>query len=125
MYQAKLLKLDDSIEEEVLLEINGLQFIGFTNISHYPHLVVNKIYHVNLDLTIFDDPELVILNEPQKGIEKLDKNYYGYILRGQVCGNCIDIGNGIKIQDDMFEEYTYLDTQYVKIKVDRIGVELL
>lgn len=123
MYQAKLLKLDELIEEEVLVEINGLQFVGFASVCPYK-LTLNKIYQVNLGLTFLDGPEIIVLDEAQHNLERIDKTYE-YILCGQICGDSIDIGNGIKIQDDIFSENSYLDKQYVKIKADRLSVEFI
>ncbi len=123
MYQAKLLKLDELIEEEVLVEINGLQFVGFASVCPYK-LTLNKIYPVNLGLTFLDGPEIILLDEAQHGLERSDKTYE-YIICGQVCDDSIDIGNGIKIQDDIFGENSYLDKQYVKIKADRLSVEFI
>ena len=59
------------------------------------------------------------------GLEPAINNAYEYILYGQVCGGSIDIGNGIKIQDDIFHENSYLDGKYIKIRVDRLSVEFL
>lgn len=123
MYKAKLLKLDEFIEEEVLIEINGLQFVGFASICPYKPKI-NKVYPVKLGLTFLDGPEIIVLDEARHHIERIDKTY-GYILCGQVCGDSIDIGNGIKIQDDIFGEYSYLNQQYIKIKVDRLSVEFI
>lgn len=123
MYQAKLLKLDEIIEEEVLVEINGLQFVGFASVCPYK-LTLNKIYPVKLGLTFLDDPEIIELNEPEYSLKRINKTFK-YILRGKICGESIDIGNGIKIQDDIFKEDSYLDKQYVEIKIDRLSVEFI
>ena len=123
MYQAKLLKLDELIEEEVLVEINGLEFVGFSSVCPYK-LVLNKIYPVNVGLTFLDGPEIIVLGKPQHNLERIDKTY-GCILCGQVCDDSIDIGNGIEIQDDIFSENSYLNKQYIKIKADRLSVEFI
>lgn len=123
MYHAKLLKLDEYIEEKVTVEIKGIQFIGFASICPYK-VVPNKIYPVELSLTILDDIEIFELNEPQYGLERTNEAC-GYMVYGQVCGDCIDIGNGLKIQDNIFNEFTYLNSKYVKIRVDRLAVEFL
>lgn len=65
-----------------------------------------------------------MLDGAQHNLERIDKTYE-HILYGQVCGDSIDIGNGIKIQDDIFSENSYLDKQYVKIKVDRLSIEFI
>jgi hypothetical protein len=123
MYQAKLLKLDDLIEEEVTVEVNGLQFVGFASVCPYK-IMSNMIYPINIGLTFLDGPDIIELHEPQPSLERIDMTY-GYILSGQVCGDSIDIGNGIKIQDDIFNESPYLDGQFIKIRVDRLSVEFI
>lgn len=123
MYQAKLIELSNFIEEEVTLKINGIKITGFASICPYK-LILNKTYFVNISLTFLDGPEIIELSESKYGLERIDKTY-GYILYGQICGDRLDIGSGIKIQDDLFNEYSYLDGQFIKIKVDRLAVEFL
>ena len=123
MYQAKLLKLDDYIEEEVILEINGIEIVGFTSVCPYK-LTPNKVYLVDLSLTFLEDSEMIEQCEERYGLEKIDEAY-GYMLYGQVCGNAIDIGNGIKIQDNIFSENSYLNGHYIKIKADRLSIKFI
>ncbi|MHB1220437.1 MAG: hypothetical protein ACYC0J_00360 [Gammaproteobacteria bacterium] len=123
MYQAKLLKINEQIEEEVTLEINFLQFVGFAYIRPYK-IKINESYPVILSLTILDDPEIVELGEPRTSFEII-KDTYGYVLYGKICDDKIDIGNGIKIQDDIFIENSYLNGKYIKMKIDRLAIEFI
>ncbi len=123
MYQAKLLKLDNLIEEKVVMEINGLEIVGFTSIC--PYLIEpGKLYPINIGLTILDDPEIVQINESKYELKRIDETF-GYFLYGKVYGDVIDIGNNIKIQDDIFNENSYLDGQFIRMKVDRLAIEFI
>ncbi len=123
MFQAKLIRLNNIIEEEVTVEINNIQIVGFASVCPYK-LDINTIYSVNIELTILDDIELVELDNSQYALERIGDGY-SYILCGQVCGNCIDVGHGIKIRDDMFNKISYLDGHFIKIKVDRLSIEFI
>lgn len=123
MNQAKLLKLDEFIEEEVMIEINGVQFMGFSAICPYK-IFINKIYPVCVSITILDDPEITELTELKYGLEEIG-DAYGYFLYGQVCEDSVDIGNNLKIESDFFKEIPYLLGCFVRIKADRLSVEFL
>jgi hypothetical protein len=123
MYQAKLIRLSNLIEEEVTLEIDGFKIIGFANICPY-EIILNQVYPVNISLTFLDGPEIIELDESKHGIERID-NTFRYILYGQVCGNSIDIGKGLKIQDDIFSKSSYLNKKFIRLKVDRLAIEFI
>lgn len=77
-----------------------------------------------MSLTILDDTEILELYEPRQTLKRINDTYQ-YILYGQVCDDTIDIGNGIKIQEDIFRENSYLKGKYIQIKMDRIAIEFL
>lgn len=123
MYQAKLLKQDPCIEEKVILEINGMKIIGFSNICPY-NIEEGHTYPIEISLTILDDPEITEESGNKYGAEQIN-NSFQYILFGKVKDNKIDIGNNIKIEDDIFEEASYLNGLFIKIKVDRLAIEFI
>lgn len=124
MYIAKLLNRNELLEEEIFIEINSIVIDGFMEICPYEHIYKNKHYPVELYLTFLNSSEFTEIECERYGLEKFG-TAFGYILYGKVEGDSINIGNGIKIKDDIFKEYSYLDGKFVKLKVDRIGVEFL
>lgn len=123
MLKAKILKLNPLIEEEVLLEVNGIRLVGFTTICPYK-IMQSNVYPVRLFLVSLDGLEAEVLNEKEYDATRVDDSY-GYILKGQVVYGNLDIGNDIIIRDDYFDENSFLNGKYVLVKINRLGVEFL
>jgi hypothetical protein len=123
MYQATLLKLNPLMEEEVLLDINGVKLVGFSTICPYK-IVPGNVYFVRLYLIYLDGVEVNELDNQEYGAIQVDDTYK-YFLKGRVIGSYLDIGNGIKIKEEYFEKHPYLNGKYVMLKIDRFGVEFL
>ena len=122
-YNAKLVSLSDKIEEEVTIDINGSPIVGFSTICPY-QISVGSVYPVSLGLVFLDVVEIEEVSHEKYGLERLD-NSYRYSLFGKVVDGCLDVGNGIKIEDDYFDESPYLEGSFVNAVVDRISVEFL
>ena len=116
-------RIDDNIEEEVLLKINGNSITCFACI--WPdNIQTGEKYDVIFYILVFDDFNVCEVDEstPPAMIQKGDS--FEYTLTGRLSGNVLDCG--IKIEDDDFwDEFAYLDGKMVKITVDRINVEFL
>ncbi len=123
MYQARLLKLNKLIEEEVTIDINGVEIVGFVNVCPYK-IIPNNVYSVDIHLTFLDGPELIEKEGKRYGLERVGSSYK-YILYGKVSGSCIDIGKGIKIEDDIFKQNSYLNGHFIEIRPDRLAIEFI
>ncbi|UQZ47913.1 hypothetical protein M1D69_01110 [Bacillus sp. PK3-037] len=123
IYKALVKKLDPHIEEEVILEIEGIEFTGFSSVCPY-EIEVGKKYPVLVGFTILD--ELVIREsiEKTKELERIGLGYQ-YYIRGVLQEDSIDAGIVLTDEDEYFSEYPYLIGEHVEIKVDRISVEFL
>ncbi|QJC98292.1 hypothetical protein HC660_38450 [Bacillus mojavensis] len=123
IYRALVKKLDPHIEEEVILEIEGIEFTGFSSVCPY-EIEVGKKYPVLVGFTILD--ELVIREsiEKTKELERIGLGYQ-YYIRGVLHEDSIDAGIVLTDEDEYFSEYPYLIGEHVEIKVDRISVEFL
>lgn len=123
MYKAKLLQLSETFGEEVAIEINGMNIIGFIEGCPY-RIIPGNVYPINLSLTILDDPNIIVLSEPKQAIEHI-KGKFSYIIYGKVIKNAIETVNNIVIEDDFFSQNSYLEEKYIKLNVDRISIEFL
>ncbi|MTI48434.1 MAG: hypothetical protein FH761_11370 [Firmicutes bacterium] len=120
--KAILKKVNKNIEEEVVLEVDDIEFVGFANIVPYK---INEgyEYEVLLGITVLDDFYIEESESRRKEIKRINDDFE-YIIRGKLQdGGKIDAG--IIIEDELLEEYNYLVGKYVEIKVDRISVEFL
>ncbi|MCY8930375.1 hypothetical protein ABE202_17300 [Bacillus subtilis] len=123
IYKALVKKLNPHIEEEVILEIEGIEFTGFSSVCPY-EIEVGKKYPVLVGFTILD--ELVIREsiEKTKELEQIGLGYQ-YYIRGILQEDSIDAGIVLTDEDEYFSEYPHLIGEHVEIKVDRISVEFL
>lgn len=122
-YNAKLVGLSKTMEEEVTVNISGITIVGFSTVCPYK-ISVGNTYPVELGLVFLDDVKINKISEDQYGLERID-NSYKYLLYGKVIKGCIDLGHNILISDDYFDEYSYLEGSFVKIIADRISVDFL
>lgn len=121
-YNAKLLALSDSIEEEVTIDIKGVVIVGFSTVCPY-RISPGKVYPVGLSLTFLDGEDIEV-SEEKYSLERIGDTYR-YTLFGKVIDGALDVGNNIKIDDEYFKENSYLEGSFVKVIVDRISVDFL
>ncbi|QBJ84372.1 hypothetical protein C7M23_00875 [Bacillus subtilis] len=123
IYNAFVKGLDSHIEEEVILEIEGIEFTGFSSVCPY-EIELGKKYPVLVGFTILD--ELVIREsiEKTKELEQIGLGYQ-YYIRGILQEDSIDAGIVLTDEDEYFSEYPYLIGKNVEMKVDRISIEFL
>lgn len=121
MKQTALLKsIDENIEEEVLLEINGIEITGFANYCPY-EIYVGQDY--NVSLTMFTDCDISESKLKTKQIKRINDGF-DYFIRGQLLGGGL-IDAGIILKEEFFAQYEYLIGGYVEIEVDRIDIGFL
>lgn len=125
-YTAKVINMSPIIEEEVTLEINGIQIIAFAN--EFPvELIVGELYLVELDVIIFDEIIIKQVNMEEFKIQQ-ENNSFAYTLQGK-----LDIDEGtlevssitFEIDSEFLMDYGYLHEQFVQIRVDRFTVNFL
>ncbi|WP_040952002.1 hypothetical protein [Gorillibacterium massiliense] len=121
-YKALIKATDPNIEEEVKIEINGVELIGF--VDSFPYGInIGGYYPVEIGITVLDDLELKEIDRPAKEIEQIEEGF-GYFIRGELDGD--RLYSAIIFQDDeWFQEYCYLTGKYVEIVIDRISIEFL
>jgi hypothetical protein len=122
-YYAKVIEVNDDIEEEILLDFGEVSLYCFISSCPY-EVVVGKIYPVDISLS-FLDSEVI---EPQLGTD-LSATRQGdgflYEIRGLKVDDKIFI-NGLTFCDEIYmREYSYINHEYVEMKPDRISVSFL
>ncbi|KIL43122.1 hypothetical protein [Jeotgalibacillus campisalis] len=122
-YSALIKRLDPLIEEEVTIEINGIEFTGFAFICPYK-IEVGECYPVSLGFTILDEFKIRKIQEEKKEIERIGLGYE-YYIRGFLNEETVDAGIVFSDEDEYFSEYSELINNQVEIKVDRISIEFL
>lgn len=123
IYKAFVKGLDPHIEEEVTLEIEGIEFTGFSSVCPY-EIEEGKKYPVLVSFTILDELVIRENKEKTKELERIGLGYQ-YYIRGILQEDSIDAGIVLTDEDEYFSEYPYLIGEHVEIKVDRISVEFL
>jgi hypothetical protein len=123
IYKALVKDLNPLIEEEVTLEVEGIEFTGFASICPYS-IEIGKKYPVLIGFTILDELNIREMKEDKKELERIGLNY-NYYIRGSLQEDSIDAGIVLVDEDEYFSEYPELRERNVEIKVDRISIEFL
>lgn len=124
MNNAKLIGLDEAIEEEVTLEVNGVKFTGFSSVCPY-NIIIGNSYLVEVYLTFLGSENFVEIKNEEYSLSQLNRSY-AYLLRGQVHDNYIDVGHDVQFNSNgLFSDYPYLSGKFVEVAVDRLDVEFL
>src|SRR5438128_2061925 len=93
--KAKLISVDDYIEEEINIEVNGVKISGFT--MEIPYMIdEGKEYPVNLGLTILDI-RIEELSSPKYGVENIGGGF-AHHLYGKLDKDILRLGS-FDIQD--------------------------
>ncbi|BFO08057.1 hypothetical protein GGER_05670 [Serratia rubidaea] len=118
-YYAKVISLSDNIEEEVLLSLGEKELCCFIDSAPYK-LVEGCVYLIDLNLSFVDDESMVESEDKKISIKRIDDGF-SYEIVGFVSGNKL-ITDGVIFDDELLLDYVYLDSNYVKVMPDRIGV---
>jgi len=116
---ARIVSLDEHMEEEAVVEINNIEFVTF--IAYAPYSIeINHQYPI--EISFFVDE--VDIRENSKEVKSLIRSgeTFEYTVNGYLDKDGqLDVG--FLINDDIFEDYQYLYGKYVTLKVDRINSE--
>ncbi|MQR94643.1 hypothetical protein [Fictibacillus phosphorivorans] len=123
VYTALVKRLDPQIEEEVTIEIEGIEYTGFAFICPYK-IEVGKSYPVSIGFTILNELMIREIQGEKKEIERIGLGYE-YYIRGLLHEDKIDAGLVFTDDDEYFFDYPELMDKYIEKKVDRISIEFL
>lgn len=122
-YLALVKGLDPHIEEEVTLEIQGIEFTGFAFICPY-EIKIGEKYSVSLGFVILDGLDIREIYDSRKEMERIGTSFK-YYIRGILNEDSIDAGIVISDEDEYFTNFPDLIGKAVEFQVDRISVEFL
>lgn len=115
---ARVIARDPMIEEQITLEISGVEFIAFSY-AVPRNVEIGQDYRVEIGITVLDDLEVKETSEPQKGLERTGDGFQ-HRIRGVMLINAIDCGFVIDDDDGALWDYRYMQGSYVEVVVDRI-----
>lgn len=122
IYQALVLRLNDDIEEEVMLRIDSIEIVCFASVCCY-EIEVGLTYPVELYVVVFDDYSVTELPDSTKPSVTRDGNGFAYVISGKLNGNCLE-SCGLVFEDDVLKrDFGYLEGKMIAMKVDRLDVE--
>jgi len=122
IYQAKVLRLNENDEEEVMLQIGNTELTCFSS-SYSCEKKVGSSYPVELNLLVLDD--YVVEKLPDDSEPSLVRigDTFAYVITGRLNGRCLESGE-LTFEDDMLlTDFGYLDRKMVALKVDRIDAD--
>jgi hypothetical protein len=123
IYQAKILYINENVEEEVMLQIGNTILTCFASVCPYV-IEVNSTYPVELSLQIFSDDCFVkeVSDDTEPSIVRLG-NAFAYVITGRLNGRSLESGR-LAFEDDWFlSDFGYLDEKMVAVQVDRIDAD--
>lgn len=121
-YYAKVLSVNNDIEEEVVLLLGEREICCFINHCEYD-ITEGELYLVDITLTFLDDESLESSDSTSFVMVK-DEKTFAYFINGFLIDDKVYINDFI-FQDEIFLEYGYLNRSYVKFLPDRISVAFL
>jgi hypothetical protein len=115
IYQAKVLRLDESVEGEVMLQIGNTELTCF---AYNFAIEVGSSYPVELDL--FDDYTIEELPDDSEPSLVRVGNTFAYVITGRLNGRCLESGELTFEEDVLLSDFGYLDGKMVAMRVGRI-----
>ena len=122
IYSSKILRLDDNIEEEAVLLIEGVSLTCFVNVCPYP-IKEELVYPVDLHLWSLEGLELAeaLENEPS-AICRIGTGF-SHSLTGRLNKGRLEVGALVFEEPEFSDEFQYLEGKMVRIIADRLVAE--
>lgn len=122
-YYAKLISLNNDIEEEAFLSLGEKEIYCFIDSAPYP-LIEGDIYLVEINMTFLDEEQLSEAGSVDLSFDRIGETF-SYEIVGFLSGDTL-ITDGIIFHDELFtEEFSFLNSKYVSLQPDRISVSFL
>jgi len=122
IYQAKVLRISESIEEEVTLQIGNTELTCFAYFPLYG-IEVGLSYPVELELLVLDEYVLEGLSDDLEPSLTRTGNTFAYVITGRLNGRYLKSGELTFEDDVLLSDFGHLDGRMVSMKVDRINAD--
>lgn len=124
IYQALVLRVDEVIEEEVMLRFANHELTCFASVCPYP-IDVGSSYPVELHPLVFADYSVTELaDDTQPSVTRVNTGF-SYVVTGKLSGNNLE-SSGLVFEDEVLQrDFSYLDGKMIAMRVDRMDVEFL
>lgn len=124
IYTSKILRLDENIEEEAVLLIEGILLTCFVNVCPFK-IEENMKYQVDLNLWSIEGLELAEVSENEPSAISRIGTGFAYSLTGRLNKGQLDVG-ALCFEDPAFlTEFSYLEGKNVRVIADRIEAEFM
>jgi len=124
IYQAVVLRVDEDIEEEVMLRVGSVELVCFASVCPYK-IEVGLSYPVELHPVVFDGYSVTELpDETQPSVTRVGAGF-AYVITGKLSGNCLESGDLVFENEVLQRDFSYLEGRMIAMKVDRMDVEFL
>jgi len=121
-YYAKLISIDENVEEEVIFAFGEYNICCFIDYSPVP-LRVGNIYLVELGLWFNDDMQIETSKDKHFFIKR-ERNTFQHIINGYLFEDKLVLSNLI-FEDELFYDFSYFEKDFITIKPDRITVSII
>lgn len=122
-HYAKIIALNEDIEEEVILSFGDKEICCFVDSAPY-ELIENNVYLVELGLSFLNEEVISESDRKMVSFNRISESF-SYEIIGFLSGDQL-ITDGVIFQDEIFQkEFSFLDSKYVILQPDRISVSFL
>ena len=108
----KILRLNDEVEEEVVINVNEMELVCFSNMLPYG-AKEGMCYRIELIPMVFNDYLVHELNSNTFPSITRIKNSFSYVIVGKLIGNRLDAGPVILEDDLLLSSFGYLDGKII------------
>ncbi len=125
-YLVKVDSLNEMIEEEVVVNINGQLLRCFISYLDTIIIEVGNEYYANIEYEIYDELKVEIVNKNIKSIQCANESFSYDIIGKLNVDECkLESLIDIKINEEDIYECGCYDNKYIKFRVDRFNIEFI
>lgn len=117
--KAKVLALNDHVEEDVTLLIEGTVINCFISYSPY-QIMIGNTYDVELTINLADDYHIERA-QPRNTLAEWAGCGYSYFLYGELCNDSLHTFTTLN-DEDLHYDHPECNDHFIKLKVERIDV---
>ncbi|MHC1685190.1 MAG: hypothetical protein AB6733_20015 [Clostridiaceae bacterium] len=125
-YLVTVESFDRHIEEEVIISIENQILRCFMPYGIEESIETGKQYYAEIEVEVYNDIDLKELQDHKREIENIKKTF-AYYIRGKLNleKNLIESTLEINLDECDLNEYSYCDSKYVEVRVDRFNIEFI